>query len=210
MVIIGAKGLAKEVIQILENQVLNNKIYLYDDVNLDDLNILFDKYTVIRSEEEVSLLFKNDNRFLLGLGNPNLRLRLYKRFIDLGGKLKEAISLQTNIGKYVNISEGATLMNGVNISNGVCIGKALLAYYNVVITHDVKIGDFVELSPGCKLLGHVNIEDNVQIGSGAIILPKVTIGKGAIVGAGAVVTKDVEPYTIVVGNPAKELIKNRK
>ncbi|MEH7581800.1 DapH/DapD/GlmU-related protein, partial [Priestia megaterium] len=49
----------------------------------------------------------------------------------------------------------------------------------------------------------VIIEDRVWIGARCIILPGVTIGKGATVGAGAVVTKDVPPYTVVAGNPAK-------
>jgi acetyltransferase-like isoleucine patch superfamily enzyme len=49
----------------------------------------------------------------------------------------------------------------------------------------------------------IRIEDNVWVGDGATILKGVTIGKGSVVGAGSVVTKDVPPYTIVAGNPAK-------
>ena len=45
------------------------------------------------------------------------------------------------------------------------------------------------------------------IGAGSIILNGITIGEGAVVGAGSVVTKDVNPYTIVAGNPAKEIRK---
>ena len=46
------------------------------------------------------------------------------------------------------------------------------------------------------------IEDDVWIGGGAIVMPGVRVGRGAVVGAGAVVTRDVEPFTVVVGNPA--------
>lgn len=53
--------------------------------------------------------------------------------------------------------------------------------------------------------GGVKIEDDCWIGAGAIILNGITIGKGSVVGAGAVVTKDVEPYTIVGGNPAHKI-----
>ena len=53
--------------------------------------------------------------------------------------------------------------------------------------------------------GDVLIGDRVWIGYRAIVLPGVTIGEGAVVGAGAVVTRDVEPYTIVAGNPAKKI-----
>ena len=49
----------------------------------------------------------------------------------------------------------------------------------------------------------VTIEDDVWIGAGAIILPGTTIHKGAVIGAGAVVTKDVPPFSVVVGNPAR-------
>ncbi|MGI6469941.1 MAG: DapH/DapD/GlmU-related protein [Paludibacteraceae bacterium] len=52
----------------------------------------------------------------------------------------------------------------------------------------------------CK---EVHIDDGVNIGVGVIIMPGVTIGRGASVGAGSVVTKDVPPYSVVVGSPAK-------
>ena len=61
---------------------------------------------------------------------------------------------------------------------------------------------FTEVDP-------IVIEDDVWIGARVIILKGVTIGKGSIIGAGSVVTKDVEPYSIVGGNPAK-LIRKRK
>ena len=56
-------------------------------------------------------------------------------------------------------------------------------------------------------LQRVNIGNDVWIGHGAIILPGLTVGNGAVVAAGSVVTKDVEPYSIVAGNPAKEIRK---
>ncbi|HOO26508.1 MAG TPA: DapH/DapD/GlmU-related protein [Clostridiales bacterium] len=55
----------------------------------------------------------------------------------------------------------------------------------------------------------ITIEDNVWIGANAVITPGITIGTGSIIGAGAVVTKDVEPYSVMGGVPAK-LIRKRK
>lgn len=205
MVIVGAKGLAKEVVQILESLKQNKSIYFFDDVNIKDVDNLFDKYTILRTEQQVLVNFGRDKRFLLALGKPKLRLELYNRFVKLGGFLEGVISKGAYIGEHVVIGKGPTIMSGVKISNGVSIGKALLAYYNVIITHDVKIGDFVELSPGCILLGHVRVEDEVQIGAGAIVLPNIKIGAGTIVGAGAVVTKNIEPNTVVAGVPARKI-----
>lgn len=85
----------------------------------------------------------------------------------------------------------------------------------------IVIGDDVQMGPNVQLLTPthptdaelrrakweaaepITIEDNVWIGGGAIILPGVIIGENAVVGAGAIVTKDVPPNTVAVGNPAR-------
>jgi sugar O-acyltransferase (sialic acid O-acetyltransferase NeuD family) len=205
MVIIGAKGLAKELLQIVEDSNNTKNLVFFDDINLDEPTLLYDKYPVLKTEEEVINHFRSDNRFILGLGSPKLRGKLYKRFKAIGGELYNLIDKTTTIGSYVTLGEGLTLMSGVKISNGVKIGKGLLAYYDSIITHDVEIGDFVELSPGCKLLGHVKIGDQVHVGAGAIILSNVIIADKAIVGAGTVVTKNVNFGEIVAGVPARNI-----
>jgi len=93
----------------------------------------------------------------------------------------------------------------------------------------IYIGENVGVGPFVKILSHehienelekpilfceqifeeVVIEDSCDIGIGSIILPGVRIGKGSIIGAGSVVTKDVEPFTVAVGNPARFLRKRK-
>lgn len=72
----------------------------------------------------------------------------------------------------------------------------------LTLGHDPQSADFKDLG------GDVLIEDYAWIGYRAIILPGITIGEGAVVGAGSIVTRNVSPYTIVAGNPAK-FIKSR-
>ena len=69
----------------------------------------------------------------------------------------------------------------------------------LTLGHDPQAPDFADRG------GDVVIGDRVWIGYGALVLPGVTIGEGAVVGARAVVTKDVEPFTIVAGNPARKI-----
>jgi maltose O-acetyltransferase len=129
-------------------------------------------------------------------------------------------------GKQVHVLGRFTVANTKNIRIG----------YNCSINHDVfilgrdeiLIGNNVILSARCMLLdagfdvdkymnldtpdyeykkSFIHIDDNVWIGAGAIVLARVTVGRNSIIAAGSVVTKNVPPYTVVAGNPAKVIRK---
>lgn len=135
-------------------------------------------------------------------------------------------SLFKHAGRNINIEKGAYFGDGSQIEIGDNSGIGI----NCQVCGPVKIGDNIMMGPEVIILtvshkydrldipmleqGHkepepVTIGDDVWIGTRAIILPGISIGKGAIVGAAAVVTKDVPEYAIVCGNPAK-IIKSRK
>jgi sugar O-acyltransferase (sialic acid O-acetyltransferase NeuD family) len=207
MIIIGAKGYAIELADILLHNEYKDSIYFYDDINNFDNLLIEEKYKIITSEKDL-LAYTNQQKFdfTLGLGNPLLRKKMHDKFIALGGVLQSTISKNANISKLsVNISNGANIFTGAHIANNVKIGKASIVYYNAIITHDCILGDFVEISPGAILLGKCQIGDFTHIGAGTTILPKIKIGKNVIIGAGAVVTKDVPNNQIMVGVPAKSI-----
>lgn len=205
MLIIGAKGFAKEVLEILHQQDELKNIVFYDDVNNDIGDVLYNKFPILRTENEVLHYFKTtSNNFTIGFGNPILRFKMYEKFNNLNGTLTTLKSKYSNIGSYeVAIGKGTILMDNVIVSNSVTIGKGCIVYYNATITHDCIIDDFVEISPSVNLLGYVKIGKFTQIGANATVLPNITIGKNVIIGAGAVVTKDIPDNTMVYGSPAK-------
>jgi maltose O-acetyltransferase len=92
------------------------------------------------------------------------------------------------------------------IGNYVNMGPEVVIYTQ---NHAIKRTDIIMQKQGFDKAKNVVIEDDIWIGRRVIILPGVTIGRGSVLGAGAVVAKNVEPYSVVVGNPAYQ-IKSRK
>ena len=110
----------------------------------------------------------------------------------------------------VRIGAGAILCPFVTLTSNIRIGEHFHANLYSYVEHDCVIGDFVTFAPGVQCNGNVLIEDHAYIGAGAILRQgrpdsPLVIGRGAIVGMGAVVTRNVAPGSTIVGNPARPL-----
>lgn len=208
MLIIGASGHAKEVIELFSKEDRGNLVF-FDNINFNNQEepLFLDRFKIINSLDKAKDYFnKIDSNFLPAIGSTKSKEKIIKTLISLGGKLNSIIAKDSLIGSYdTNIGLGSNVMNNVLISNSVTIGQAALINYNSSIHHDVIIGDFCEISPKATVLGHCKIGNYVSIGSGATILPHTTIEDYATIGAGAVVTKNVKEKTTVIGIPAKPL-----
>ena len=204
MIIIGAKGFAKEILEVLYqlNQIEN--IVFYDDVNTDLPLKLYNQFPILTNLEQVEDYFKNsDNSFTIGIGNPVLRKKLHDKFTAIGGNFTNTISPKASIGHFGNtIGNGCNIMTGTVITNDVIIGNGVLINLNCTVGHDCQIGNFVEMSPGVHISGNCTIGDYSILGTNSTVLPKITIGKNVIIGAGSVVTKDIPDNSLVVGIPA--------
>jgi acetyltransferase-like isoleucine patch superfamily enzyme len=109
-----------------------------------------------------------------------------------------------NIGKKVYIGERVIIVDKLSDKNNFIVGdRVSIAPGSIFVT--ASDPNFSKISPYVKTVnGRIIIEDDAWIGAGSIILPNIKVGAGAIVGAGAVVTKNIEPYTIVTGVPAQK------
>ncbi len=110
-----------------------------------------------------------------------------------------------NIGAYCKISSHSFICEGVTIKDRVFIGHGVM-FINDLYPRATNMDGSLQTEEDWKCESTV-IETGVSIGSNATILGGVKIGEHAIVGAGAVVTKDVPPFTIVAGNPARIIRK---
>ncbi len=131
------------------------------------------------------------------------------------------LEASVELGHGVLVRSGSVVRAGSRIGSFsqldgmVLIGKAVNIQSNVYLPHLTKILDNAFIGPGVTMTNDLypvastlkgpTIGVNAIIGSRAVILPGVNVGEGAVVGAGSVVTKDVKPYTVVYGVPAREV-----
>ena len=145
------------------------------------------------------------NGTIINLGQRSIRAFFARLFLTKCGKnvniqKNTSFSHRCEIGDNSGIGMGSTLWGKVVIGNDVMMGTECLIYTQ---NHAFEQKDVVMRLQGPQPEKTVEIGDDVWIGGRVTILPGVKIGTGCIIGAGAVVTKDVPSYAIVGGNPAK-------
>lgn len=201
MIIIGAKGHAKEVFDIITVDKPDS-FYFFDNISKDLEDSLF-SYPILKTAEEAQSILEKNPDFILGLGNAFSRNKVYNLFLGYNGNPVSAIAQNAVISKSAVLGNGLNIMPFSFISADTLIGTGTLINAYAGIHHDCKIGEFVEVSPGAKVLGNCEIGAFTTIGANATILPKLKIGRNVTIGAGAVVTKDIEDNAVVVGVPGK-------
>lgn len=129
-------------------------------------------------------------------------LRQIKGYLTFGrrvyvhGKFKVVNSKNVTIGERCSVNEGVFILGQCQIQIG---NDVTLSARSMLIDSGL---DF-QSSEHRHIDGYIVIEDGVWIGAGAIVLPRVSVGKGSVVGAGSVVTRDVPAGVLVAGNPAR-------
>lgn len=210
--IIGAGGFGKEVMPLVEKMISNKedkKIFFVVEDCYQTKNRYMNGHEVITLSEFLS--YKGDKYYNIAIGKSKERERI-KKSIPLNIAKPFSIYSDNFLSlSYNEVGEGAIFCNFTHITSNVKIGRFFHCNIYSYIAHDCIIGDYVTFAPGVKCNGHVVIEDHVYIGTGAIIKDgtenPIIIGKGAVIGMGAVVTKSIPSRTMVVGNPAKEFKK---
>jgi sugar O-acyltransferase (sialic acid O-acetyltransferase NeuD family) len=148
----------------------------------------------------------------LAVANSRLREQLFKRCSDAGVEVIGARAANFVEMDEVEIAVGALISPFVTITSNIRIGRCFHANLYSYVEHDCRIGDFVTFAPAVHCNGNVHIQDHAYLGAGAIIRNgtaerPLVIGEGAVVGMGAVVTKDVPKGATVVGNPARPIVR---
>lgn len=211
--IYGASGCGRSLMPVarsyLAKQGIKADIYFIDD-SLDS-EILINNHKAVNYDTFKRLNITN-KFILVAIANSTIREKLVEKIYNDKLNLWSIFADNIVVMDNVEISSGAAISPFSTIGSNVKIGKAFHANLYSYVEHDCIIGDYVTFAPGVKCNGNVHIEDHVYVGAGVVIKQgtknnPLVIGKGAVVGMGAIVTKNVPANTTVIGNPAAPLIR---
>lgn len=215
--IIGTGGFGREVMPMARNYIKQR----YSHLSATDVEVVFVETELtsevvnnvrVLSEFDFINASANDKFFNIAIGSAIARGIVAERLTSAGCQPFSVIANSAIIYDKSEIGLGATICDNVMILPNAAIGCYFQANFYSYVAHDCIIGDYVTFAPRVSCNGNVVIEDYAYIGTGAVLRQSseskpLVIGRGATVGMGAVVTKNVPPNTVVVGNPAKPLLK---
>lgn len=202
--IVGAGTYAEAMCELAE--ILGYTIKSLYDEDESKLNTVVMGYKV---EDRFSNLNKNDikaKNFIVAIGNNEIRQTLMKKINNDGGFTPSLIHPSATVSPSAEIGKGVYIQANAYIWTNVKIDDYCIISPNVVIAHHSTIGEACLISTLSAVGASINIEKNVFIGMGSTIVTGLeTIGHHSIIGAGAVVLKDCESYSVYVGVPAKKI-----
>lgn len=216
-----------------QNKMINEVIFwgatgqakvLYDCLDLTDTKLVAvvdNDPTVVPPFIDIPLLVGRDGfeawlqsrrersplHFLVAIGGSKGKAREeIKAYLKSFG-LRPIIARHSTafIAPDVQIGEGSQILANSSVCVGATLGSSSIVNTSASVDHECHIHDGAHIGPGAHLAGCIEVGRYAFIGVGATVLPRIHIGEGAIIGGGSVVTKDVSPYTVVAGNPARFL-----
>lgn len=208
--IYGAGGFAREVTCLVEMINRNTPQWRLQGYITDNPKEygkeIYDTRVLGAPEEIIKAKSSEEIDIVLAMGTPKFlrdkpaRLRKFTPVLNFPSLVHPSISLDAN---RMHLGEGNIIAEGCLFTTDFNIGNFNVINLGCVIAHDVVIEDYCVLGPRAIINGEVKVESGSTIGAGAVILQGITIGKGAVVAIGAVVGMNVEPYTVIAGNPAR-------
>lgn len=206
LAVVGAGGFGREVMWQIENSPQVKHFY-------DEMGFIDDK-TELQGKEvngykvfgTIDWLKKQEEEIyaVLAIGNSTVRKATYEKIQNNKNLLFPNIfSEGVKISDTVQYGKGCIFCTDTIATVNITIGDFFISNLNCTIGHDCTIHDFVTLYPSVNVSGNVQISEITEIGTGTQIIQGKSIGNNCIIGAGAVVVRDIPDHCTAVGVPAK-------
>lgn len=204
LVIIGASGHGKVCADIAKKVGYDKIIFLDDNEQLSFCG----RYKVVGQKNDFYEYLNSYTSFFVAIGNARIRESIIEEIEAFSGDIATLIHPDAVISDDAKIGIGTSVMAGVVLNPGVTIGKAGIINTTASVDHDCRLEDYIHVSVGAHIAGTVKIGARTWIGIGASVSNNLNICNDCMIGAGAVVIKDIYEPGTYIGVPAKKLENN--
>jgi sugar O-acyltransferase (sialic acid O-acetyltransferase NeuD family) len=210
LVLIGIGGFGRETIDVIEAVNAEGPHPVWDLVGVvddapSDLNLdrLAERGVDFIGSTGVPLKWPDPTSYIVGIGSPRVRRTMADRYDSAHFRAATLVHPSATQGFGVTIGGGAVICAGARLTTNIKLGRHVHLNPNVTVGHDTTLGDFVSMNPSSSVSGDCVIEDDALIGVAGVILNRLRVGRGAVVGGSACVVRDVAPGAVVKGVPAR-------
>lgn len=200
LIIIGAGGHGRVVADIAKKLNIYKTISFLDDGEANETM----GFPIIGNTLDVEKYIDTSDIFV-AIGNSKVRADFIERLLARGASVPVLIHPSAIIGTCVEIGVGTAVMAGAVVNPCSRLGKGVILNTCSSVDHDCEVGDFCHIAVGVHIAGTVALGKNVCLGAGVTVKNNVTICSDCIVGAGAVVVKDIKEQGTYIGVPAKKI-----
>lgn len=204
LVIWGTGGHARVVADIVNLEQRYDIIGFLDDVREPGEETGFCAARILGGRAALPELARRGvDAVLIALGDPHDRLMLAELATSHGLPLAAAVHPRATVAGDVEVSPGSVVVAGAVVNPGVHMGLAVIINTLAGVDHGCVLEAGATICPGARLGGDVRVGRCAWVGIGATVRERIHIGEHAVVGAGAVVVRDVPPRAVVVGVPGR-------
>ena len=143
-----------------------------------------------------------------GVGSPGVKRALFQELALPAGRYPSLVHPSAVLSSRVQLGAGVVITAGCILTTEIQVHDFAMLNLHVTVGHDCTVGPYVTVSPGVNVSGNVHLGEGCDVGTGSKIIQGVSIGEWSVVGAGAVVARDLPANCTAVGVPAK-VIKER-
>lgn len=142
---------------------------------------------------------------VVGIGNNAIRANKQVQLVNAGAAVVTIVHPAATVSPHARVGSGSVVFAQAVVNACATVGAGVIVNTGSVVEHDCVVGNFSHISPNAVLAGGVRLQEQCWVGAGASVRQLLEVGKAAVVGMGAVVTKDVSAGSVVTGNPARVL-----